>query len=84
MQRLAVMSGVVFALVLGVGATPVWAGEIVGNGGFEVAGAGGAADSAMWNEGAGAARYPSATVHSLSLAPGTTISTRAPQRRALR
>lgn len=54
MQRLAVVSGVVALLALGISAAPVMAAEIVGNGGFEVAGVGGATDSAMWNEGAGA------------------------------
>ncbi len=31
-------------------ATPVWSADVAGNGGFEVAGVGGATDSAMWYE----------------------------------
>ena len=38
------------ALVLALAAAPAWAVDLAGNGGFEVAGSGGATDSAMWSE----------------------------------
>jgi hypothetical protein len=49
MRSLGIMSCVAIAFMFA--AAPTWAASIVGNGGFEVAGAGGATDSAMWNEG---------------------------------
>jgi hypothetical protein len=52
MRSLAIVCCVAIAFMFA--ATPTWAASIVGNGGFEVAGAGGATDSAMWNEGGGA------------------------------
>ena len=51
MRNLGIVSCVALVFAL---AAPAWAASIVGNGGFEVAGPGGAADSAMWSEGGGA------------------------------
>lgn len=48
MRNLGIITCVALVLVL---VAPAWAASIVGNGGFEIAGSGGATDSAMWNEG---------------------------------